>query len=414
MNLQWIHRRPVLAVLLLGATLRIIWALLVPVAPVSDSRVYEIFARSLAAGNGYAWHDGSLTSYWPPGTSFVYALFFKFLGEGYTPIVVFHLFVGVAVVYLGHALASLFFDRSTSLLSAVFLAVWPMLIQFTTILSSELLFMLPILVSTLLVFGRWRKNRTSIRYWVTFGGMIGVAAYIRPTALPLLVILPVLAALRYSRFRQLVGWILVGGIACLLLIAPWVVRNTRLYGEFTTISTNFGPNLWMGNNPYSQGTYQQLQSDLEFEDEKERDDYYRREAIEFITANPLEFLRLAVMRTIATFDRETIGIGWNLEGLEQILGACPAAITAMKVLSTAFWYFMVLLSLAGVIVLARAEHWRISTHPLFMLSLFFAAIPIIVVGQDRYHMPMIPMIAILAAHGGSKLVEALKRRSGAS
>jgi len=394
---QSLRARPLLWVLLLAGCLRVLWALVVPVAPVSDSVVYEMFARSLASGQGYAFEDGTLTAYWPPGASFIYAPFFWLFEQAYTPIVMFHVLLGVWVVYLGYRLASLVFPERVSLCCALFLAVWPVLIQFTTILSSELVFLVPVLLATILVFER---KTSSISDWLVFGLLLGVAAYIRTTAIPLVLLLPALAAFRYRSLHALPGWVIVGTVTCALVIAPWSVRNTLMFGEFTTVSTNFGPNLWMGNNADSRGVYQQLDvPEGGFQNEKHREDYFRKKAMDFIKENPAQFVRLGVLRARATFDRETIGVGWNAEGLEMRFGESPVITAGLKVVSSAWWYLMLGLGVVGICFLAMRERLMLLGHPMFMLAGFFAAFPLIMVGQDRYHMTMIPMIAGLAAYG---------------
>ena len=382
-------------ILVFAFILRVLWSFFVPVGPVADSAAYEILARSVATGSGYAWQDGSITSYWPPGTAFIYAVFFRLFPNTYLPIVIFQILIGVGLVYLGYRCALLFFTKNIALITALFLAFWPLLIQFTTILASELLFLIPIISATLLVY---KKGKPVIRHWIFFGLLIGIATYIRPTGLPLIIILPLLAALRYHQYKKMLGFILVGGLICMMLIAPWSWRNTRLYGEFTTISTNFGTNLWMGNNNNSKGTYQALKYDQKFENEKEREVYFKQEAITFISNNPVKFLQMGIKRTKATFDRETIGVVWNEKGLVHSAGCSLRCIKFLKIISSAYWYLMLLLALVGFIFLLYNEQWKILTNPIFMLSGYFAAIPIIVVGQDRYHFAMIPLIAILAAY----------------
>ena len=42
--------------------------------------------------------------------------------------------------------------------------------------------------------------------------------------------------------------------AALVVIAPWLVRNYHVHGEFVFIKSSFGYALWQGNNPVSHGT----------------------------------------------------------------------------------------------------------------------------------------------------------------
>lgn len=45
----------------------------------------------------------------------------------------------------------------------------------------------------------------------------------------------------------------MAGVAA-LVIAPWLVRNYRVHGEFVFIKSTFGYAFWQGNNPISRGT----------------------------------------------------------------------------------------------------------------------------------------------------------------
>ena len=48
--------------------------------------------------------------------------------------------------------------------------------------------------------------------------------------------------------------ITVTALASALVVAPWIVRNTRVYGEFVAIKSTFGYAFWQGNCSVSQGT----------------------------------------------------------------------------------------------------------------------------------------------------------------
>jgi 4-amino-4-deoxy-L-arabinose transferase-like glycosyltransferase len=394
-NVRFLQDRPLLAILALALALRLLWALSIDVVPVSDSAAYLALAKSLAEGRGYAWADGTLTAFWPPGTSFLYGGLFWLFGQRFEPIVALNLCAGVAVVYLGFRLSRLLYGRLVGLLTAGLLAVWPLLIQFTTILASEILFLVPVLMAMLTVF---ETRSPKLGHFIWFGFLIAVASYIRPTATPLLVILPVLSLLRCPAWRPLAGWIGVGGLVCMALIWPWTERNSKLFGQPTSISTNFGANLWMGNNSQSRGTYQSLEQYDHLTNEKVRDDQMRADAIAYIKANPVEFMRLGLKRIVTTFDRETIGVAWNIHGIENRFANAPWMVNALKLASSGYWYVMLLAAVAGAWLLLARERWRIIGNPVIVVALFFAVVPAVMVGQDRYHVPMIPMIACCAGY----------------
>lgn len=387
--------QPLLLILAVALAVRVLWALAVPVMPVSDSAAYLELAQSVAAGRGFAWANGAMTAFWPPGTSFVYGAVFWLFGDGYGPIVLVNLLAGMAVVFLAYRAARALYGEAVALWTAGILAVWPLMIQFTTIMASEILFLVPVLAALVLVF-----ECKHPRWWhfVGFGLLVAAASYVRPTAIPLIVLIPLLAAFRAPSVRHLLGWIGLGGLVCALAIWPWSERNTRLFGQPTGISTNFGTNLWMGNNSQSQGTYQNFDQYIHIANEKRRDDQMKADAIAFITEHPTQFLVLAAKRIVSTFDRETIGVVWNVEGLQKRFGQSGLVEGGLKLASTAYWYLVLLVAVAGAWLIARREGWRVIGNPMLLIALFFAAVPAVIVGQDRYHMPLIPMLACCAAY----------------
>ncbi|MCS6812698.1 MAG: glycosyltransferase family 39 protein [Cyanobacteria bacterium] len=381
--------------LVIGITLivRIAWALAVPVVPVGDSIAYDTFAQNLANGIGYRWDADSPTAYWPVGTSAVYALLYALFGHNYTPIVLFHILVAVVTSWGAMRLAHQWFGQQVALTTGWLLALWPSQIQFTTVLASELIFNALII----LVLNLWFETR--LKLWVQVGGvgiLLAAASYVRPTAL----LIPVLlVGFRWLNTKEIWQTLVMGVATSLLmlgLILPWSYRNAQVFGEFVLISTNGGANLWMGNNPKSTGEYMPLPPEVASMDEAKRNRYLKDLAKEHIRQRPLLFLRRTVQRTIITHSRESIGVVWNADGLTQRYGTW--VMMPLKVLNQVYWLLMLGLGLAGGVMLIQQFGWFTGiTHPLIVLWGYFAAIHAVIVAQDRYHFPSIPMIATLAA-----------------
>lgn len=370
--------------------LRLLWAWSVPVEPVSDSGIYDEFARSLAAGRGYAYADGQLTAYWPVGTAALYGALYHVFGAGPVPIVVLNLLLGLLAVALTHALAQRYFDARTAAVAAWFVACWPLMIQFTTILASELLFLV-LLMATLYAWGH--RAIAPLPRAVLWGGFLCAAVYVRPTALPLFFILPLAQAWQERAWRDASMSAVVAAIVAAAMLAPWALRNQALFGTPVLVSTNFGPNLWMGNNPDSTGVYMDLPSDAPSH-EVERDRHLKRAAVEFILDNPQRYLALSLKRLVATFGRESIGVTWNEPALRRSWGG--GAIMPLKLLSSLYWAGLFTLALLGLgLALARG---RIGVlHPLVLVGALFVAVPVLTVGQDRYHVPLNGILAIFAS-----------------
>jgi 4-amino-4-deoxy-L-arabinose transferase-like glycosyltransferase len=373
----------------LAILLRIIWAYFVPIVPVSDSFLYDAFAKSIASGNGYAFPEGNLTVYWPVGTSAIYALLYKCFGFSYLPILIFNIMIGVSIVWLTYAICLRYLNQSTAILSALLVALWPILIEFTTILASELVFIFLILSA---LYAWDSKNIQPILRAMIWGALICAATYVRPTALALIVLLPILELFAKGTLRQSFLSLSIAVITAAILFTPWVYRNHNVFGEYVLVSANGGANLWMGNHAGSTGGYAEL-PDLAFDNEVERDKHFKKEAIDFITHNPVDYLKLAFKRAIITYKAETIGIVWNgaFEKLNE------TTLLTMKIVSTLYWWLMLLLTSIGIYQILKKRELNIF-HMLMVVPGFFFAFPILTVAQDRYHLPINPFMAMIAGY----------------
>lgn len=383
--------------------LRCAWALVVPVEPVSDSVLYDAFARSIVEGKGYAFPAGNLTVYWPVGTSAFYAAVYAVAGTHPLAIALVQAVLGAVTVLFAWILARRLAGKRAGAVAAWMVALWPLLVQFTTVLASETLFVFLLLAALV----AWTGIASPVPRAVAWGGLIALATYVRPTAWPLLLLFPLVGWLAGSGWRRAAVVAAVSIATAAALHAPWVWRNVQLFDKFVLVAANNGANLWMGNNPASQGGYMEL-PERTFSDEIERDRHYGREAMRFIRENPARYAQLSLARARATFDRESIGVVWNEPGLVRAFG--ERSLLPLKVLSSGYWWLALLAGLAGTVVVLRRGAWRTAWPVLIPLALF-AAVPILTVGQDRYHMPLDPLLAVLAGAGWA-LARQARDRSG--
>jgi hypothetical protein len=77
--------RAAFVVLAIAFLLRLGWAMLIPVAPVSDSAAYDAFAQTLALHGVYGWTPDQPSAFWPIGTSAIYDALYALFGHSYTP-----------------------------------------------------------------------------------------------------------------------------------------------------------------------------------------------------------------------------------------------------------------------------------------------------------------------------------------
>ncbi|MGE5205200.1 MAG: glycosyltransferase family 39 protein [Chlamydiota bacterium] len=121
---------------------------------------------------------------------------------------------------------------------------WPVRIVWETSLSA-LLLSLAILLALRL------EENSRRREWLLLGLLWGVIALTNPT---LLSFLPFSLAWLWWRKRGLANIALAVALCC-LVVAPWLVRNYRAFGQFVFIRDNFGLEVHMANNPESGGLW---------------------------------------------------------------------------------------------------------------------------------------------------------------
>ena len=385
-----------LVLLALGLMLRVAWALVIAVDPISDAHAYDIFATNLAQHGVYGWTPDAPGAYWPVGTSAIVAALYFVFGSGYTPVVILNIAVSVVVIWQVFLLARHYFDTATGLLAAALLAFWPSLIMYVTVIASEVFFLFFVL-GGLLAF----ENRTR-PIWAAalVAGLFWAAAvYVRPVALLLPLVFGVPTLLRATRtVGQMALLLAVSYFVIACAVAPWAVRNQAVFGEPVLVSTNFGPVFWMGNNPETTGEYQRLPDRVDGLSETGRAKLLKDEAMAYIAERPFEFLRRTAVKFVRLHERETIAVAWNNQEIRAVFG--NAAVEVLKALASGFWFAVLLAALAGVVRLARRRGlWQMLIHPCFLGWMYFAWVHAVIILGDRYHFPAIPFIAVLGAFG---------------
>jgi hypothetical protein len=187
---------------------------------------------------------------------------------------------------------------------------------------------------------------------------------------------------------------LLGILSFALVITPWVVRNSLLHHELSGIETSMGYNLYLGYHPKGNGSFVfgpslDLLSVL---DDAERDKVGTEKAIEFIKAEPERFIPLAVNRLGFFFGLEKRVLMYFYSN--NILGfvSLPLLLSISAILLLPFVVISISAALGLSLLRWRPEH--------ILLGLLFASyiLPhVFILSEDRFHLALVPYIAILAA-----------------
>jgi hypothetical protein len=192
-------------------------------------------------------------------------------------------------------------------------------------------------------------------------------------------------------------------------MVPWTIRNYRVFGKFIVLRSNFGLELWLGNNPGVPDTWSPW---LHPNDSREEAEKYQRmgeiaymaekksEAIEFMRSHPADTLRFVYHRFILTWlatsdspaDEWAAG-RWYLRGF-----------IILNVLFS-------ILSWMGALFSNRTKSEE--ALPYQSMLAIFPLIYYLTHSSLRYRFPMDPIMMVLAAYGAAYPISIWAKRMAA-
>ena len=407
-----------------------------------DMFQYDMLARSLAAGNGFRWYaqtdlnqlasfvdfDLSTVSEYDPvlgiPTSFRAPLYPTFLATVYffagTEFSRFFAARLAQAIFLGAPLAPLTYLVSRKLFparlvgegsgvrsepaartAAWVVAVYPMLLVYPLGLGTENPFF--VLLLTAFLFLLKTVNQPTPLNFLLAGFFLGLTALTRSVILPFaaLAILWVWFIRYQHRGATLIA------LALALTIFPWVVRNSQLHHKLTGIETSMGYNLYLGYHPKGNGSFVFGPSLdlLTILDDADRDKIGMQKAIEFIQAQPERFIPLAINRLGFFFGLEKRVLMYFYSN--NIIGYIPLPL--LLTISTVLLLPFVIVSISAALGLALL-HRRPEHILLFLLFAAYVLPHLFILSEDRFHLALVPYIAILAAQVWIRGLEELSDR----
>lgn len=404
------ERRWFLAILLTATGLRLAWVLYAAREPrgFHDPTLYEVFSARIADGHGYTNGEGNATTYYPVG--YVGALSGLVWLVRLTPVpadiprtaALFNLVLGVGAVALTFEVGRRLVDNKVGLVAAAIVALWPNLIFHTAVMLTETLFIFLVMAALLLLVALpATATRIGWRRLVAFGAVVGLSALVRPISLgflPVLVIVFVVARFGWPAALRYAG---IVALTVVLVLLPWTIRNVRATHSLVVISTNLGDNLCMSRHAGATGGYQSGSACIvragklkQPEYEVEVNNTNIRRAARFVRDHPLTEAKLVFLRAYHTVENDHDGLlASESYGTDRFV---PSGLQRFLEIF-ADVYFFVALALAVVAVpmfMRRDQPWRL----LFLVTAAVLAVqPLVFFGDPRFHVPVLPFVAVLAA-----------------
>jgi hypothetical protein len=250
------------------------------------------------------------------------------------------------------------------------------------------------------------RQKRGILLWAGYGALWVFGVLINPSILSLLPFF--LGWLVWEARKVPVPWAKPLATALLVFtigLVPWTVRNYRVFGKFIVLRSNFGLELWLGNNPNVADTMSPWAHPSENIDEAEK---YKRmgeiaymedkqhEAIEFMRTHPRDTLIFMFRRfsenwlAITGSPRDVLVYG-SFWGKSLFVMNCSLS----------------LLSLLGVLYAFRAG--RSESAPFAFVLLIFPLIFYLTHSSSRYRFPIDPVMMVLASSAVAYLLSLARK-----
>jgi hypothetical protein len=347
-------------------------------------------AQSLAEGHGFAspfQKPTGPTAWEPPAYPFLMASVYKLFGV-YSKLSIFVLFAingffsaltSVPIFYLARRSSGWKIGKW----SAWTWSLCPYAMYWAVKWIWETSITLCLLTTLVLMAMRLAEGRR-LREWIGWGALWGLGALLNPSILSLIPFIGLWIVWQLARERKpWLGQALVAGIMFWACITPWLVRNYRTFGQPVFLRTNFGAELRMGNGPSANGTWMfylhPTQNVLEFAKFEQMGELAyarmrRREAMDWIKANPGQFAKVTFARVIYYWTSRPWG--------GRIMAPNNCGFLASSVM--AFWGLFLMWK-------QRRPGWPLYAAALFVYPLVYY----LVFPHPRYRAPIEPLMAIL-------------------
>jgi glycosyltransferase involved in cell wall biosynthesis len=219
---------------------------------VHGSIAYDAYARNLLSTGVYGLSAGVPDAALPPLYGALVAAVYRITGRGALPIVLLNALAGVVALLAIRRIGSRLFTLGAAVgtLAAACTAFYPYLVfQDLTLIDTSLFMALLYLFLAAAI--ELRDDGDPRALWTRSlgcGALLGLATLARPITPPIAAAVAVWLAAAVGVRRAAVR-LLPAAVAAALVVGPWAVRNTRVFGTPVGVTTNGGSNFWQGNNP---------------------------------------------------------------------------------------------------------------------------------------------------------------------
>jgi 4-amino-4-deoxy-L-arabinose transferase-like glycosyltransferase len=373
-----------------------------------DESEYVELAKNLAIHNEFL-YKGHLTSFRPPGFAFLMSVVFRLFGTtSPVPVRAMQIVFSMLTVWMIYLTGRDGWGKKVGLIAAGIFAFYPSFVGFNNILLTEPSY---IFFISLACWAMVRHLQNPHAGWAAASGVaFGLGTLIRDTLFyggPVTTLFLLVHAWRDRRYRWHQVAAFAGGFV--IVIAPWIIRNTLLHGQFTMISTVGGINLYLCNTNEApmihtgsifierarQGQdgyyYDSLFPELKGASETTKQNLAMQKGLAYMLEYPWTTFVRSLSRFVDFWGQERLVIN-------QVMAAYYGEVSSLVLLTVIAAVFA---SFSGVIAASSFGYCFTELRAFDVFGLvfiaYYAGMHALVLGHPRYHLPLLPFLAIAAA-----------------
>ena len=383
---------------------------------IGDARGYDAWARQIAGGD-WVGHD---VFYQAPLYPYFLALIYRTAGDSLMTVRVLQAVVGSCACMLAGLAARRFFSPAAGVVAGLTLALYAPAVFFDSLLQKSVLDVFFVCLALWLIAGLTSRADSPLSGpatawpWLALGLALGCLGLTRENALVFIVTILAWAAWRFGARAAVVVAL---GLAGVLL--PVAARNRIVGGGSYLTTSQFGPNLFIGNHPGADGTYQPLRfgrgaPEYEREDATELAElaerrsltpgevsgYWTDRAVTFMTSEPAAWTKLMARKVALLFNSTEMA-----DTEDQSTYADWS--TVLRVLGPVSRFgILVPLAVVGMIV-TWPQRSRLGI--VYALLIVYAASVTLFYVFARYRYPLVPILVLFSSAGIVGLVRLTQR-----
>lgn len=389
-----------------------------PIA-LDDMFQYDMLARSLKDGNGFRWYskadveilrpyysqfldidhlpfpvNGLETAFRAPGYPFFLALLYLVVPESIRFILARLVQAGLVATLaplsaiMCHQIG---FSRKVSVLSAIGISFYPILLFYPIGLASENLYILLGLISVMAIHISIKRKSWG---WIILAGLFcGMAMFTR-SIFAVFTVLSGMWLCRFSPLKKKAGLVFL--LIAFGLCLPWSIRNSLIMKKPAFVENSVGYNMFIGYHTEGDGGFVSKIAILPMNilDDGDRERFCMQQAVKFIRQNPIESARrifARLVKFIGPEDREFFYFYSN-----NLVGAIPQPWLALT-------YSLLVIPWGSTLIFGTIGLWQMRDRKVILLVILFLhgyGLPhLFIIAEPRFHLAWVPILMPFTAYG---------------